>query len=358
MPNKNRIFKSLPIILVIVIYPSFYFIKNAINYYTPDEIFYTTSKIPPFQSIDLKFLITKFVISYFYYINRYLYPLINTLVVLITLSYIKSVFVDKSRRLKTINILFIFLLPSVVYLTNAYLRDIYVYIFTLLFVFPPVTKINQYWIKLISFIIFTILRPELGFIVLLAYLSAKYVKFKVSFKIMPIIYAIFIWIIIISLLQIDFLRNNFFDLVWNYEKSTYGFSVFQLPLKVSNVILYSPINWFAFFCPYFFVNLDSPFNYLMLIDSIMIGFLVIKAIKNFRKNKFVNDEFYRLCFFVFLGTFFISLPETLPATIFRHRMGYLPFIFYLNFMGYRKSLKNNSTQPITYYENSNQHIKP
>ena len=198
-------------------------------------------------------------------------------------------------------------------------------------------KINGLKLKtIVFFILLTILRTEAGIIVLFAYLIANINNntrlglFRINklsvIYILPLLLAVLLLFINIDIIW-DFLYERF----TKADKSYFGFSIWQVDPTKTNIIVVSIFNWFAYYAPFLFKESYSLFSYFMLLDSIIVGSLFIKALLNLKIMNYYNDFVYRVSYIIFLGTFYISILDVTAETMYRHRMAYLPFLFYLCF---------------------------
>jgi len=320
-------------IVLVTIYIAFMFVKFTFGELTPDEILFTNdSEIDTSNVIYIWF---NFIFSFLYRIGKFFLPLINITFIfyLFNRLYLKEVIQKKSLSKNVLLLLFI--LPSVIYFTSAYLRDIYVYILTLVLTFN--SNVFRSWKKvfLILILIF-FLRIEL-FLVLVLSLGVDYI---LTYKKRPFIFVnrftipiiiLCSWLILIGLFSFDFIWEFTDFFISRYEISKPYYGIMQVSITKANVISGSLLNWFAFYVPFLFKKITAPFDYFILLDSIIICFLFIRFFIKFKSSEFKINKLYRLCFYTFMISFFIALPESLPETMFRHRMAYIPFLIYLNY---------------------------
>ena len=310
-------------------------LKFGLDYYTPDEVFYTSPLIDP-SKIKLKFLITKPIFTYIHNINPYLLPVFNMVVVIFVLRFFYIKFIKIDKNLPYYYLFIIFLLPSVIYFSAAYLRDFYIYVFALLFFYSSEFKLR---VKFILILIIGILRYETGIILIMSILIDKIIfrKSLISFNSVAFVFSIFFtWLILLLLIQNDFLFNEFFRLLNRYEIKTTDFSIFQQPVTKVSILTYSIPNWVAYWMPFFFKPLKATFDYFLLLDAIVILVLITRLIFKYCTETFKTDKMYRIAILVLFATFFVSLPESVPETMIRHHMAYLPALLYLNFPSKKK----------------------
>lgn len=326
-------------ILLIGIYVSFYFVKFTFGELTPDELFYTSKEAYP-GDLSWKFFITRFVFSYLYDIDEFVLPGINLVIIFLIFKNLYKVEVLRENTIPKELLFFIFFIPSVLYLSSAFLRDIYVYLVGILLVFSSSVKYKKMNVVILFFIFF-ILRYEAGFLLgvsfILNYFITKRKKSIWNFGLLQIPFVILSFMFFGYLLfQYDTsLWNKFSSFLVRYEKTTFQYGILQLPVTQANVIFGGVVNWLAYYAPFLFKPIKSLFDYFIFIDSIIIGILFIRAFIQYKKGYFLIDPIYRISIFMILGTFLMAIPESVPETMFRHRMAYLPFLFYL---GFRKSI--------------------
>lgn len=318
--------------ILAIYYFAFLYVKVNLGDYTPDELFYTSKGLIS-ESLSIKFLITKLFFTFMFNINEYLLPICNVLLIVLFFRFFYKDGLKKRNRLKNKTIFLILLLPSVTYFSVAYLRDIYIFLLTFLLVFKYKNLSKIYILLIFGFI--SLLRYEAGSIIAIAFLLSSILMFKNN-VIIPmnfvtiVIYFMVTWMSLFVLFENEYIWNKVYSIIWNYEKTTDYYGILQVPVERINVINYSIINWFAYYSPFLFKNKFSLFSFYMLVDSIIVGFLFFRTIFIFSSRRFNVDKMYRTAFFVFLLTFFIAIPESVPETMYRHRMSYLPFLLYLN----------------------------
>lgn len=325
-----------------IYYLAFLYAKVNLGDYTPDELFYTSNDFYS-DSLSFRFLITKLLFTFMFEIHEYLLPICNIIIIILFFRYLYRNSLKRQIILPTKVILLIFLLPSVNYFTVAYLRDIYIFLLTLLLVCKHKDLGRLYILTIFLFI--SLLRNEAGVVILIALFLSKIFMFKkrviIPFNLITIVFLFIItWMSLFVLFENDYIWNNLYSIIWNYEKTTDYYGILQVPVERINVINYSVINWFAYYAPFFFKTNFSSFTYFMLFDSIIVGLLFFRAIFMFSSNRFNKDNMYRIAFFIFLLTFFTAIPESVPETMYRHRMSYLPFLIYLNINKKLKSHEN------------------
>lgn len=324
---------------IILLFQSlFLIVKNKLGAYTPDEILYTTGEYIrgsiDLEELSIKFYVTYLLISNLYNINEFLFPILQ--IFLTVVIYINLYNQNKRYKiLKQNSLLIFFLLPSALYFSSAFLRDYIIYLTVILLIFSY--KINRLNLKtILLFVVVSILRYEAGIIIILSYVIVRLINknnvpiFKVNI-LTNLLFTLLLLLVLSLLLNIssvlDFLQERFN----NPNKESYGFSVWQVEPTKNNILIYSLLNWFAYYASYLFADSYSLFSYFMLIDSFIVGFLFFRFIFRINSFKFKYNRMYQISYFVFLGTFFISLFDRDPSTMFRHRMAYLPFLIYLNF---------------------------
>lgn len=321
------------ITLISLVYLLFLYFKLSLGELTPDENLFISGQIP-MDNWSLKYTITLIIISTLSNINELLYPFILIFVSVFTFNQLYRI-EFKERVLGNTGVLITFLLPSTIYFSTAYLRDILLYLLALLLIYSYHQKKVSFW-TVIFFGLIVILRPEAGILILLSYLFVyifsrnEHILLSINKYTSPLV-IIFSWLLLILLISTDIFWEYLYNTINEYEKSTVGFSVFQVPITHNNIISLGLVNWFAYYAPFFFKDSFSLFGYFMLIDSIIVGLLFIRGIFFINKNQFKYDKIYQVSYFLVLATLFISLPESLPETMYRHRMAYLPFLLYLNF---------------------------
>lgn len=326
--------KRVYLCLMVVIYLMFLFVKENFGEPTPDEVFYTSGVVNP-DDLSLKFFITQFALRSLYNINQYLYPIVNLLVALYIFNYLYKREVLENRHLDSKTLALIFFLPSVIYFSCAYLRDIYIFYIATAFVFASSIQ-NSKWRWWMFLIALTILRYEAGLIIILAYLINALISkkrktyFRLSVLSLPFIF-VSAWILLVIMLENNLIWQSLETMIYRYEKKSTGYGIFQMPISQESIMFGSIANWVAFYAPFLFKPIKSAFEVFMFLDSVIVGFLFFRVFFCFKKWSFYRNPLYRISLIVFFGTFFLAIPESVPETMYRHRMAYLPFLFFLNF---------------------------
>lgn len=332
-------YRYICILLISVIYIAFLFIKLRFGELTPDEVLFTSGQVPV-DDWSLKYLITLYVISTLTSIHELLFPVSLILFSITTFNYAYKIELEEIV-FSRIGIVLTFLFPSVIYFSTSYLRDIFLFLLSILIIYSyRNNKINIWTIIIFSAI--SILRPEAGLIIMLSFLFVYFFYNNTNLMLLvskysTVLVILLAWLVLFVLVNTEYFWEPFHERLSRYEKSTDGFSVFEVDITRSNVLAIGLVNWFAYYASFLFKNAYSLFSYLMLLDSIIVGWLFLNGIFNINKIQLRHNRLYQISYVVIISTFFVSLPESLPETMYRHRMAYLPFLIYLNFSGNEKN---------------------
>ncbi|MDN4164629.1 hypothetical protein QWY31_03895 [Cytophagales bacterium LB-30] len=308
---------------------------------TPDEIFYTSQKSEldrlgfDFEEMSIKFFVTYYVIRFLYEVNPFLFQIVNISLSVLVFRRLYSTFMVKGYSISKFSILVLFLLPSFLYFASAYLRDIYIYLISLLILDNLVAKnckVNKSLLLLICFLF--LLRPEAAFLFIVAF-SVNYYRIRYNHRInrkviIGALFSVFLVVFFSLLLSFDFFWQELTNLLARYEDSVVGFTVYQLEITKLNFIPFSFLNWAAYFSPLLFVPRFTLFGLITYLDSFVIAVVVLKFFfQNIHKPRNYYDRTFAICSTLVLLTFFISIPEKLPETIYRHHLFYIPMLFYV-----------------------------
>lgn len=326
-------YRVVYILIIFIVYISFLFIKLKMGELTPDERLFISGQVP-YDGWEIKYLLTMFIISSLYSINELIFPISLIIISVIVFSYAYKNEL-KRRTIGKYGLLIAFLLPSTIYFSTAYLRDIFLFLFTILLIYSyQENKIGFLTLLLLGLIM--LFRPEAGTLILISFIIITCLNYRDKFIISinkystPIV-LLTVWGLLFILLKHDYFWGYLYEVVNRFEDSTRGFSVLEVSMTKENVMLYGLVNWFAYYGSFLFKDSFSTFSYFMLLDSIIIGILFIRGIFFIKKKEFKYNKIYQVSYAIVLGTLFVSLPESVPETMYRHRMAYLPFLIYLNF---------------------------
>ena len=326
--------RKLYLFVMFVVFTLFMFTKFIFGELTPDEVFYTTDFVINTDNIDPAYIVINFIFKFLFRVNKYVLPLLNISLVLYVFNKLYKNEVTINRSISKIVVLLLFL-PSVIYFASSYLRDIYVFVLGFLLIYnSSVFRKKKY--VLIVLLLVGFLRWEASVILILSYLIDRLLTYKgkpiimVNFFTIPLIILV-TWLILYWLFDIQSIWRFCENFINFYEKKNSNYGIFQVPITKTNIISYSVINWVAYYMPFLFKELKSLFDYFIVIDSIIVGILFIRMFLFFDTKSFKKSKIYRVSFYVFVMTFFLALPESVPETMYRHRMAYLPFLIYLNF---------------------------
>lgn len=317
-----------------VVFTLFMFLKFIFGELSPDEVFYTTDFVINTDNMETTYIVINFIFKFLFRVNKYVLPLLNISLVLYVFNklYKNEVIINRSISKTVVLLLF---LPSVIYFTSSYLRDIYVFVLGFLLIYSSSVFRKKKYVLLVLLLV-GFLRWEASVILILSYLIDRLLTYKgkpiikVNFFTIPLIILV-TWFILYWLFDIQFIWRFSESFITHYEIKNSDYGIFQLPITKTNIISYSVINWVAYYMPFLFKELKSMFDYFIVIDSIIVGILFIRMFLFFDTKSFKKSEIYRVSFYVFVMTFFLALPESVPETMYRHRMAYLPFLIYLNF---------------------------
>lgn len=227
-------------------------------------------------------------------------------------------------------IISIFLIPSLLFYSTTYLRDfvIVAFLFYIITFLKDFQSKNLFKVLILISLVF-LLRPQMGLVIILAIIIAKYLP-----KINPHIPSIFILIITsLVIVNIDSLRESFKDYYYTLNLND-SISLFEFEIyDVSNLELYCTIffNWILF---WFGLNLESQTNdyYLLIfmIEAFIYGILFFLSFFMYKNYKYKKSFVYRFCFLILLSSIFFSIFEAEWASVYRHKLFFIPVLLYLS----------------------------
>ena len=118
-----------------------------------------------------------------------------------------------------------------------------------------------------------------------------------------------------------------------------GLGVFELPFEQKFVFLAAILNWPMYFFPMFNYEVKTIFHYILLVDSFISLILVIMAVLYYSNNTFSRDRIYRFSIYMNCFAFIAAIPESHELVMVRHKLMYMPFIFYLAFANFKTKIK-------------------
>lgn len=318
------------IVLIGLLYLIFAVYRLSLNALTPDEIKFTGDFFITYQGdVNYQYIIANYIFSTFFMINKYFNVLVNIFLMLIC-----SFFFYRTLQRKGYlnNNFFIFLtlcIPSVLFFSSAYLRDFQVFLISMLLVyFAGEGRIKQFYLLTILSVFF---RTEAAVFFLVAFVFSKY-KFN-YFKLLPfvffLLYLLFMYTPLDKLLMIKTLALQDFSV---------GFGLFQLPFNKLNAFISSLLNWPLYFTPFLFFQIKEMSHVFFLLDSYITLFLIVIAVFGYNGKIFEKDRVYRFCVYMLALSFIVAMPESDPLTMVRHKIMYMPFLFYVTIVGFKYKL--------------------
>lgn len=324
--------------------------KMGVVFSMPDEVYYTQGNVTYEGGFEgFNFYISQLLITYLYRLNIYL-PLFVQSAIFFYVGYKlynKARLVPQYPRKEAIMLLF--MLPSFAFFTVSYLRDFYAIICVIIALYLCKTERE----KFLFFILASVLRNEIGIILLLAYLfeSIYYICHRLGNE-MRVHYGrglglyrtkwmnFFIYlacglIFMTIIVEVEPVFQTFASSVDAYERLTDGYGFFQVPITKENVLHLFHLQSLLYYAPYFVELFEghtlSLFSRLMVVDGVISLFLFIRFFFVYRRSSFITDSSYRMAVIVIIMVIVLSQGDSLPSTCLRHRMIPMVFLFYLNF---------------------------
>jgi len=328
------------ILFLLFFYISFMIYRYSLGYLTPDEKLFISGRIfseLQFSNAAFKYKVVSKIFQPLYNINIYLLPIMNIIINIVLFKFLYKKYRDSIIKKRYFIFLF-FLMPTTIFLTVAYLRDIYVTIFLMLFIFS-----YTFWQKIILIVLAGILRPEMIFLLILSWSLSILQKSKYIFILAFVSTYIIIYICIFH----TEIYNIYVYHVLSLDSSKYDFGLGLLHFNISrdNAFLAIITNQILVFFPYFTLLPSKPLEFFYFIDSILYFILILFAIRRFSLKKFRKYQLYRLAlYFTFFGSIAIGMYQTVPSSAVRYKVLLLPFLMVLagmiNFKNLEKLLGN------------------
>ncbi|MGA1866921.1 MAG: hypothetical protein ACMUJM_00075 [bacterium] len=331
--------KFIPLLFIIIFYILLLLIDIRGGYRTPDEIGFINlflERIEKGVKYDFKYFIWGHYIAQLTKIHLNLPVFINFLFLFLCFYY----FYQIKLKISNIGLLLLFF-PSVLYFSLTYLRDIIFFASSmyLLYFLSVKREIKNYLIFSAILIISFIFRPEYGFLYLVSLILVYISKYRLDFFILS-------GLLLLSSLMI--IKPNLSNIYWkkvsvhvrySNKIGLWSFDKYKLnEYKASFGILFCWIKYW--FYPQS-VDIEKIFSILMLYETLFIILMFIYFIFLNFINNFNYDLSYKFSAYMLWFSFYVAAFEPEMLTITRHRLIFLPFIFYLAFS--RKKKKSATT---------------
>jgi len=280
-------------------------------------------------NIKLQYIIVNYYFATLYKISPYANAFINTILTfIIGQKFIENFSYLRGRR-NTSYFFILFLLPANIFFLATFLRDYNVFLMSLI-VMIAIARGNYKWFY-VSLIFTFFLRFEASLFFLIAFYISRY-KHN-FFRYMPF-YLFFLFLLIEY--------GPLYEIIVNRTLAQYdsamGLGVFEFPFERKFAFLAVIINWPMYFFPMFNYEAKTIFHYFLLVDSVISLILVIMAILFYSKNIFLRDRVYRFSVYMVSFALLAAIPESHELAIVRHKLMYMPFIFYLAFANFKNKI--------------------
>ena len=92
------------------------------------------------------------------------------------------------------------------------------------------------------------------------------------------------------------------------------------------------LNWIPYWATYHPLAIDSPMKLVFLYEAFVYFLLVIISLTYFSSAYYRTDSAYRFSIYMLLGSFVMATIESGNATVLRHKLVFVPCLFYLGYM--------------------------
>lgn len=302
------------------------------NTITLDESRFISNFFISYGEGDIKFqyIVFNYYFSVLYKISPYANGLVNTvLTFVIGLKFIESFSYLRGRK-NTLYFFILFLLPANIFFLTTFLRDYNVFLMSL-FLMIMLVKKNHKWFYA-GVILTLLIRSEASLFFLISFIMSR---FKHNFfRYMPLFF-------LLLFLLIEY--GPLYEIIVQRTHAAYdnamGLGVFELPFEQKFVFLAAILNWPMYFFPMFNYEVKTMFHYILLVDSFISLILVIMAVLYYSNNTFSRDRIYRFSIYMICFAFIAAIPESHELVMVRHKLMYMPFIFYLAFANFKTKIK-------------------
>lgn len=302
-------------------------LKSIIGFNSSDELLFTNFLNKKQEYYSLGHFVWGNYITKTFQIHEFLPIYLNV----ILLFYCFKQFYEKAK-LNGLMLMLVLTLPSILFFSCTYLRDIPIMSFILLII-SKLCVIPKTWRSYVLIVMCTLivilLRPYLGvFVILSLILSVKWVtKFKL-YRIFPIAF----FLVGIVMYYSPQLLNMYKATVYSVEPNLVNFGLLGFDkegLDNVEVILTFYFNWIPYWCTYNLMTIDSFIKLVFVYDTYLITLLIAIVFIKFNKNIFKMNWAYRFCLYMLLSSFILGSLESGSATIMRHKLVFVPCVLYL-----------------------------
>ncbi|EHY9871105.1 hypothetical protein WB865_004054 [Vibrio vulnificus] len=320
------------VIISALIFALFSIYRLSMNVLTTDEERFISDFFILIDDGDVKFQYV--LVNYYFSILYKISPYANVIINIVLTFWLGSKFIETFGWNNNINwngiskgyFLVLFLLPANVFFMSAFLRDYHVFLVSLLVMI--LLKDERYLFFFFCTLFSILLRTESFLFFVLAFFFSKY-RFN-FLRFIPLVFVLYYFLIMYTPLFDTIVVKTI-----ALQNETQGLGVFQLPFNKGNAFLSSLLNWPMFFFPMFVFELKTIFHYFFLLDSLMSFAMVLMAVVLYSRDTFSQDRVYRFSAYMICLAFVAAIAETNALTIIRHKIMYMPFIFYLAFSNFR-----------------------
>ncbi len=295
------------------------------DYRTPDEITFAdgvllersysdgTSLLGDGSTINLKYILTTFVLKHVFKGDLLLAYLANSALVVWVMLRSYRILVEDAAVLKDINWAIMFLLPNIAFYSTSLLRDIHVFVG----VYLLLTYYQERNTKglLASWLVVALLRPEVGFILLLAgVLARRSVRLIMT---VGLCYVLAYWLLFDHFLEhyMHALRSYNTLGIWEFSHVPENSSCAVL----TNIVLF----WF----PFVMSEIPGRMTEVYRIESWLLVSVIVMGVVRFSRSRFRNEQLYCFCIVTLYLYFPIASMEYNAYAAIRHMLSLLPVLW-------------------------------
>ncbi|WP_438462258.1 hypothetical protein [Marinomonas sp. PE14-40] len=300
--------------------------------FTSDELLFTGGFFNTYEGdANYQYYIATWILKGLYDIGLYSSLILNITLTLFWLYYLFRFSSENKTFSSSYFWLLLFLLPSNLFFASAFLRDYYAFLISIVFLCFLIGKGGRAKFFCILALMF-MFRTEAALVLLFATFLSKFKN--------PLYYFFPLGILIIF-----FALNytSFYDF-FSYrslalQDDSLGFGIFQFNKTPLNAFYSTLINWPMYYMPMLVADVETFGEWLFLFDSILGALLLLMAVVFFSRATFRSERAYRVCIYILLLSFLVAMVESSPLTMMRHKVAYMPFLFYLAFRNFNYKFK-------------------
>ena len=295
------------------------------NYMTPDELKFAEGQLLERSYsegvalhgtggvISFKYIVTTYLLGGLFKGDLRLCYLINAALVVWVMLRSYRILVKKAGILNDIGWAVLFVLPNIAFYSSSLLRDIHVFVgvYLLLAYYQERDAKGMF----VSWCVVAVLRPEVGFVLLLAgVLAGRGVRLIVSVGLCYVlVYGLFF--------------DQFLEHYMHTQSSQDTLGIWEFPYLPESFPYAVLSNIALFWFPFLATDIPGTMAEVYRIESLILIGVIMVGIVRFSLDRFCNERLYRFCLIVLFLFFPIASMEHNAGGAIRHVLSLLPALW-------------------------------